>query len=213
MTPVHTVIRSVPGYFSGRAALMLGLWGLVCLLTACHEPTAGVSIVGYNHTTNRSIYSFTVDGRMGSNLDPESGGGKFSCCTPLPKNWRPGIKVKVRWRYQAFFDHPAPTPRGWEAEVDVPEYRPSEMDELNVHFYPDHQVKVVVSNMTIRHPDYPAALKWDAPTPRNAAVGRGLPEPPPPVDYEELITRSYRKASAPVAAPPPAASPLQRDPA
>ncbi|MDO9402628.1 MAG: DUF3304 domain-containing protein [Polaromonas sp.] len=162
----------------GKMLRMVFLLAFGSLLSACQEPTAGVSIVGYNHTTNRSIYTFTVDGRMGSNLRPESGGGKFSCCVDIPKTWRPGLKVRIRWEYQDGTAIPPPPPPQ-EAEVDVPRYGSADMDELNVHFYPDHKVKVLVSNKTIRHPDYPPELRWDAPPPTDAAVGRALPETPP----------------------------------
>lgn len=185
------------------------------LLSACREPTAGISIVGYNHTTNRSIYTFTVDGRMGSNLDPESGGGKFSCCVQLPKRWRPGLKVKLQWRYQSFFDHPAPVPKTWGVELHVPEYAPQDIGRFAVHFYPDHRVAVVVTRMSIDHPDYPSALKWDAPTPTDAARGHAHPEPPPAVNYEELLNRDYRNPPGPAAATsststaPPGSAPVR----
>jgi len=35
-----------------------------------------------------------------------------------------------------------------------------------VHFFPDHKVKVLVTMLDIQHPDYPAELRWGAPTPQ-----------------------------------------------
>lgn len=176
---------------------MVLLLVLGSVLSACEEPMAGVSIVGYNHTTNRSIYTFTVDGWMGSNLDPETGGGGFTCCVQLPKRWRPGLKVKLQWRYQSFFDHPAPVPKTWGVELDVPEYATQDLGRFAVHFYPDHRVAVVVTRMSIDHPDYPGALKWDAPKPKDAARGHALPEPPPAVNYEELLNGAYQTPATP----------------
>ncbi|MDO9402627.1 MAG: DUF3304 domain-containing protein [Polaromonas sp.] len=180
---------------------MVFLLAFGSLLSACQEPTAGVSIVGYNHTIDRSIYTFTVDGRMGSNLRPESGGGKFSCCVDIPKTWRPGLKVRIRWEYQGGTAiPPPPPPQEAEVDVDVPAYTPQDLGRLAVHFYPDHQVAVVVTRMSIDHRDYPAALKWDAPIPKDAVRGHALPEPPPAVNYEELLNRAYQTPATPATA-------------
>ena len=91
-----------------RAVLLGGCIALGLLgLSSCKEEMASPGIVGYNHTKDRSIYYFTVDGNMGSNLGPESGGGKFSCCASIPRKWRPGIKVKVDWEYQDYRGSPS----------------------------------------------------------------------------------------------------------
>ncbi len=64
------------------------------------------------------------------------------------------------------------------AEVELPPYKPSDVGSVQVHFYPDQKIKVVVSRYAIWHPDYPADLKWDVPTPADAAAGTALPFPP-----------------------------------
>ncbi|RYF28051.1 MAG: DUF3304 domain-containing protein [Comamonadaceae bacterium] len=204
-----TELRHIRIRMRRRSLRTFCLIALASWLGGCQEPTAGVSVVAYNHTIDRSIYMFTVDGRYGGGVSPESGGGGMVCCAQLPRRWHPDLKVRIRWEYQGGTEIPPPPPPH-EVDVSVPRYQPAEMDELNVHFYPDHKVKVVVSNKTILHPDYPAELKWDAPTPRDAVAGRALPAHPPAEDYEELITRSYRTASAPMPITPPA-PPIEPD--
>ena len=142
--------------------------GLLAGLAACswEEDQASPGITGYNHTTNRSIYNFTVNGRLGAGMGPMEGGGATSCCVAIPRTWHPGLKVKVAWEYQNFRDVPAPQPERREAEVDVPQYSPSDIGRLAVHFFPDHKVRVLVTMLSIQHPDYPAALRWGAPTPQ-----------------------------------------------
>ncbi|WP_168224664.1 DUF3304 domain-containing protein [Rhodoferax aquaticus] len=144
-------------------------------LIGCAEPTSSAGVTGYNHTSNRSIYTFSVNGSMGMPLGPEEGGGGTVCCTSIPSQWRPGIKVKVRWEYQNFRDIPAPQPEVREAEVELPRYKQNDIDRLAVHFFSDHKVKVLVTPLGIRHPDYPADLRWDAPTPPDAV--QAIPSP------------------------------------
>ena len=148
--------------------LGLLLW-LACAfcLNACsfQEEQVGLSIVGYNHTTDRSIYHFSVNGNMGAGPGPRSGGGGFSCCVNLPKVWHPGIKVKIEWEYQGGDILPPPPP-DQVVEIEVPKYGPEDLSRFAVHFFPDHKVKVLVNNKDIDRPNYPAELRWDAPTPQ-----------------------------------------------
>ena len=136
-------------------------------LNACsfQEELLGFDTVAYNHTTDRSIYRFSVNGSMGAGTGPRSGGGGFSCCVNLPKVWHPGIKVKIEWEYQGGDILPPPPPDQM-VEIEVPKYGPNDLGMLAVHFFPDHKVKVLVTMLSIKHPDYPAELGWDAPTPQ-----------------------------------------------
>ncbi len=148
--------------------LGLLLW-LACAfcLNACsfQEEQVGLSIVGYNHTTDRSIDHFSVNGNMGAGPGPRSGGGGFSCCVNLPKVWHPGIKVKIEWEYQGGDILPPPPP-DQVVEIEVPKYGPEDLSRFAVHFFPDHKVKVLVNNKDIDRPNYPPELRWDAPTPQ-----------------------------------------------
>jgi hypothetical protein len=126
------------------------------LLSACSEKMVPAGITGYNHTKDRSIYNFTVNGAMGSNLAPESGGGKESCCVSIPEKWRPGLKAKIAWEYQGGTEIPEPPP-SQEIEIVIPEYK--QPGKLWVHFYDNHKVKLVVSHCSIGHPFYPMSAQ------------------------------------------------------
>ncbi len=160
-----------------------GLCWAACVLTALlvgctpREKTMGASITGYNHTYDQSLYYYTVNGNMGAGMGAQSGGGAFSCCASIPRHWEPGTRVKVWWSYQGGTRIP-PEPPPHVAEVELPPYKPSDVGSLQVHFYPDQKIKVVVSRYAIWHPDYPADLKWDMPTPADAVAGTALPFPP-----------------------------------
>ncbi len=153
---------------------------LAALLAGCtpRAETMGADITGYNHTQDQSLYYYTVNGNMGSNLGPGGGGGSFSCCVSIPRHWEPGTKVKVWWMYQGDTKELPPEPPPHVAEVELPPYKPSDVGSLQVHFYPDQKIKAVVSRYAIWHEDYPADLKWDMPTPADAVAGTALPFPP-----------------------------------
>jgi len=97
-------------------------------LGACSfkEETVGLSIVAYNHTTDRSIYSLSVNGSGAPGPGPLSGGGKFTCCVQIPKVWHPGMKVKIAWEYQGGDILPPPPPNQ-AIEVEVPKYGPDDL--------------------------------------------------------------------------------------
>ncbi|WPH18835.1 DUF3304 domain-containing protein [Variovorax paradoxus] len=146
--------------------LKLGLLaaGACALLVSCGDERVPASVKGYNHMTDRSILSFTVDGAGGPNIAPESGGGKSSCCASIPVRWRPGMKVKVEWSYGSGAPGTPPPPPPQEAVVEIPEYS-SRAGSIQAHFYPDHKVKVVVATYGIEHPRYPMSaedkLPWE----------------------------------------------------
>jgi hypothetical protein len=128
------------------------------LLSACSEKMAPAGITGYNHMNGRlSIYNFTVNGAMGSNLNQESGGGKEGCCVSIPEKWRPGLKAKIAWEYDTDQTDPNPPPPPQEVVVEIPEYK--QPGRLWVHFYDNHKVKLVVSHCSIGHPFYPMSAQ------------------------------------------------------
>ncbi len=167
------VVRGMRSALASTAALLA--IGTLATLSGCAEPTSSAGVTGYNHTSNRSIYTFGVNGSMGMPLGPEEGGGGTSCCATIPSQWRPGINVKVRWEYQNFRDIPAPQPEVREAEVELPRYIQNDIGRIAVHFFPDHKIKVVVTSKDIGHPQYPDGLNWGVPTPPDAV--QAIPQP------------------------------------
>jgi hypothetical protein len=57
-----------------------------------------VGLTGFHHLgPNFNISEFYVDGHDGANVGREGGGGGEVCCVVLPKKWRPGLVVELRW--------------------------------------------------------------------------------------------------------------------
>lgn len=132
-------------------------------LSACKEPTVTAEIVGYNHTSDRPIYIFTVNGAMGPNVMPLSGGGSHSCCVALPEKWHPGLHAKIQWEYDRMTENSPQLPPQ-SVEIEIPKYeRPG---NFHVHFYDNHKIKVVISSCSAEHPFYPmdakSLLPWKA---------------------------------------------------
>ncbi|WP_454757518.1 DUF3304 domain-containing protein [Cupriavidus campinensis] len=133
-------------------AWIAGLLAALSLaMSGCGDEPISVEMVGYNHT-DVGIYAFEVDGHGGPNIGAHKGGGKFTCCVTVPRVYKPGMTAKVRWLHR-IDDVPQ------ERIVPVPPYGPEEIGRVAVHFLRDGNVKVFVTMMALRHPDYP--LKGD----------------------------------------------------
>ncbi|WP_374581476.1 DUF3304 domain-containing protein [Pseudoduganella sp.] len=143
-------------------ASMLGI-AFLSLLASCGERTVTATIKGFNHTKDRYIHVFFVNGAMGPNVEPEGGGGKRTCCVLLPAQWRPGMRARISWEYGLEAGE-KPLPEQ-SVEVEIPRYG-NPVGDFHVHFYNDHKVKVVVSSCSPEHPLYPmddlSRLPWKA---------------------------------------------------
>jgi hypothetical protein len=113
-------------------------------------------VSGYDHNTHEteaetvtgfSVKSEFFDGEIGSDI------GGQSCCINFPKNWKPGMVVTVHWGYNNAPDYKDPPPQSDVAEI--PEYLPNDLNHLDVHFYPGHKIKVVVTKWSLGSPFYP----------------------------------------------------------
>ena len=144
----------------GRQAILLA--GLVLLLGGCQKKMVPAGVTGYNHMKERAIADFTVNGAIGSNLNPGSGGGGESCCVSIPAKWRPGLKATVAWVYDRDQGDTRPLPPAQNLVVDIPQYKTP--GNFHVHFYENHKIKVIISGCSIGHPFYPMSkvdkLPW-----------------------------------------------------
>ncbi len=90
--------------------------------------------VGYIHSY---AVQETIHGQFSRGMiNGLSCGGIVAAGYPVPRTWTPGMKVKVRWK---------PNGRDYiEKTTTIPRY--DEVGMLIVHFFPNDEVRVVVSN-------------------------------------------------------------------
>ncbi len=107
------------------------------------------SILGYNHTDDY-IHKLYINGAMGANLPAHGGGGAITCCVTLPQPWHKDLRVKIEWatsRDEKTIWH--------EKAILPPKYGLQEGGLFQLHFLPNLEVLIVISNLYAEHPDYP----------------------------------------------------------
>lgn len=98
----------IPHVSSGTAwkrLLAVGLGGVVAwwLYSSIKERAnrddfIPVDLSGMHHIgPNFKIAPFVLNGTYGFNVGREGGGGSDVCCVLLPRQWRPGLSVDLRW--------------------------------------------------------------------------------------------------------------------
>ena len=129
-----------------RSFLILVLLGHSLSACSSGDDLVPVKVIPYNHT-DKYIHMFSVNEGGGGNAFAHSGGGSFVCCVAVPKQWRPGLKAKVRWMNED---------DTWnETVVDIPKYDGNNTDGFYVHFLRDGTVKVFVRRGGLRSKGYP----------------------------------------------------------
>ena len=120
------------------------------------DPMQYGGVSGLNYTPYY-IHTFNLKGLDdngikggGPNIMPASadnmpsGGGKESCCAAFPKEWRPGLRVTVRWIANKKLDGIA-WGAWYKAEAELAEYGPR-AGALFAIFLPGDRVKLMVQD-------------------------------------------------------------------
>jgi len=130
-----------------RLFLLSTIFAIGCAAT---EKASAMDLVGYNHT-DQYIAMYVVNGYPGDDILPHGGGGSFICCISVPREWKPGMTVIVKWT-----DDRNTNPIPWKTRVvEVPPYWPDDIGMFAVHFFPGDEVKVLVTMKGPGHPEYP----------------------------------------------------------
>ncbi|WP_442964629.1 DUF3304 domain-containing protein [Pseudomonas sp. GCEP-101] len=157
-----------------RAALGL-------LLTPAAQATS--TIYGVNHT-HWAINHFSVDGRSAVDIIGAYQGGGGACCYAPPKQWTPGLTVRIDWetgvagtkgfpgfanweKYLAWQEKMEAQTRQHSQVVPIPDYTGQKVCGLSVHFLPCDQVQVTTSCYPYGTPQYPIKLPLKLPEPKS----------------------------------------------
>ena len=137
--------------------ILAGVFALPCAAGArlFKEKFEGVSLTGIHHMGVKfKVDEFVVDGTDGGNVGWEGGGGSITCCVELPRTWRPGLSVLVRWAVSDWSEEvTAETDKGnyrsvlpggiFRARIPVEKYEKPE--HVYVHFFAGGKARVVSS--------------------------------------------------------------------
>ncbi|MDN7654140.1 DUF3304 domain-containing protein [Burkholderia multivorans] len=139
-----------------RYFLLLLIGSLLLTMIGCSDSNGSnpSSVSGYNYTDYYiDQFIITSEGHElsagGSNILPkeagklrsESGG---SCCIGIPANWRPGMKLVIKWKVDKIQD--GKTPGKWyTATTEVPPYGPRTYGFV-VHFLPGDRIRVEIED-------------------------------------------------------------------
>ena len=128
------------------------------------ESLAAVGLTGVHHLGDKfNIADFYVDGYNGSNVGREGGGGRTVCCVLLPKKWRPGLSVEVRWSVNDWsHENRAEIEAGNDRSIAglgyiarVPVDRYEKAAQLWVHFYAGGKARVLSSEIYSESKQHP----------------------------------------------------------
>jgi hypothetical protein len=171
----HLVLLAASGF------VILGLYRSV--RAELHRNSmAAVGLTGYQHIgPNFNIAGFYVNGYDGSNVGREGGGGSEVCCVLLPKKWRPGLVVEVRWAVGDWSkenraeihaeNYRSITYTCFKAMVPVERYATAE--RVYVHFFSGGKVRVVSSLTSVLGSLHPIQ-KGDAHAADTATAGQPI---------------------------------------
>ncbi len=129
--------------------------GIAIVIGGCalREPQAKTSEMApaqvgiVNHTGNY-IYFASVDGAGGGGMSRWGAGVADICCASIPSVWYPGMKVLVRWDMPEGHKHIVK-----EKVVEVEKY--NETGSIYIHFFPNDEVRVVVTPVGPYNPAHP----------------------------------------------------------
>ena len=137
--------------------IIAAMASILLLISACgEEEKIGVSYFGYNRT-DKSIVSIVVNGEGGVLDAPAHDGGGQACCVMIPRKWKPGLMVTIKWQDDGDWLLDANgkevirngkrvyVPAPWkERTVEIPRY--DAVAEFYIVFFPKDEIKVAVSN-------------------------------------------------------------------
>jgi hypothetical protein len=155
--------------------LKIWTWCLFCLLSQPAlafrgKPTVPVSVHGVNYSNEE--FSYTVEdpndakNKAGGELINRFAAGGTMCCYELPRQWRPGLQVKVNSTHWLAKQADGKLPEVKQTlVVDVPPYAEGKPGELWVLRRADGSVKVVSSDYQPDHEKWPGEVKgWPVPS-------------------------------------------------
>lgn len=131
------------------------------------DAAIGLKLNALNYT-DVPIGTFYVDGTWGGNVPARIGsaGGGITCCVSVPRQWRPGLTVKVEWRNDEMYKR---NPDAVASRVvPIEQYGSFSDGYLWIVFFPGDRIKAYASPWLPGAPAFPEGLQ----PPNQACPGR-----------------------------------------
>jgi len=129
------------------------LAGALLGLTACSKaeaPKANVEdetlggAIGVLNYTDIPIGSVYVNGEWAGGMVPHAGGTKWIGSASVPKHWDPNFKVTIKWSDDELYEKDKKAL--YEKQVPVEKYPPKGGSYFYVAFFPNHEVKLYLTD-------------------------------------------------------------------
>jgi len=136
-TPMNRTFCNLAAAFS---MLLLSACAGSGLSTRDNDNYFNASVGGVNHT-GQYLYGFSINGSFGGNASEYGGGNAGVCCVRLPVVYRPGLTADIK--YNLLINDGKDD--NWKTKIGVPVEPYTESGDVYVHFFPNDQIRVVVS--------------------------------------------------------------------
>ena len=134
--------------YSIAAVILIALTGCATRSTDTDRGSSAIAGVGIVNHTGQFIYSASANGAGGGNMSAWGAGSPSTCCVIIPRVWHPHMTVRVRWNMPIGIKDVIK-----EKIVEVEKY--DRLGDVYLNFFPNDEVRVVVSRNGPRADDFP----------------------------------------------------------
>ncbi|NKF95691.1 hypothetical protein GO290_02788 [Ralstonia solanacearum] len=138
--------------------------------------------IGVLNYTDIPIGSVYVNGEWAGGMVPHAGGTKWIGSASVPKHWDPNFKVTIKWSDDELYEKDKTAL--YTKEVPVEKYPPKGGSYFYVAFFPNHEVKVYLTDWLPGWERGPYHLE----DPTNACLKRKAPK-----ERETCYAPEYRE--------------------
>jgi hypothetical protein len=180
------------------SALFIWLASIVLLVVEkTTQKSTGVLVTGVHHMdSNFEVLRFFLDGFELGTAGREGGGVGNICCVSLPKTWKPGLAVELRWEVADWSkvnadqikknDYATIQRANYRARVPIEKYRRA--DHLWVHFFSDGKARLISSELPPENPMHPV-VDGDVHATELATKGQAIVELFTQSEMDQIIRR------------------------
>ncbi|WMJ70218.1 DUF3304 domain-containing protein [Stenotrophomonas sp. 24(2023)] len=116
------------------------------------SPDIGLRLAVANYSDD-GLGTVFINGTWAGSMRQNASGNPSTCCVSLPRQWQPGLKVSVAYRTSSMYLKDKRSIA--ERDILVPPYPPFFDGDITFLYFPNDQIRVVVSPILLGYPDFP----------------------------------------------------------